>query len=171
MTFVPCYYFFIPITDLTLPNRDVHVCCSMCAILWADNSSSSLQCLPPLVVASNIDEKTLKRDGVCAASLPTTMAVVAGFLVQNTLKWELWTPTTRSFFCVTFLSESTFRILILVSFLSYQNGSALDFFCSSVRFQCTWDIMHCSISSPSRPCFLIPSAMTDTAGWDRRNIK
>lgn len=45
-----------------------------------------LQCAPPLVVASNIDEKTLKKDGVCAASLPTTMGVVAGFLVQNTLK-------------------------------------------------------------------------------------
>ena len=43
-------------------------------------------CAPPLVVASNIDEKTLKREGVCAASLPTTMGVVAGFLVQNTLK-------------------------------------------------------------------------------------
>ena len=30
-------------------------------------------CAPPLVVASGIDEKTLKREGVCAASLPTTM--------------------------------------------------------------------------------------------------
>ena len=39
-----------------------------------------------MIVASGIDEKTLKRDGVCAASLPTTMGVVAGFLVQNTLK-------------------------------------------------------------------------------------
>ena len=47
---------------------------------------SSPQCAPPLVVASGIDEKTLKREGVCAASLPTTMAVVAGLLVQNTLK-------------------------------------------------------------------------------------
>lgn len=47
------------------------------------------QCAPPLVVASNIDEKTLKRDGVCAASLPTTMGIVAGFLVQNTLKFLL----------------------------------------------------------------------------------
>lgn len=44
------------------------------------------KCAPPLVVASNIDEKTLKKDGVCAASLPTTMGVVAGFLVQNVLK-------------------------------------------------------------------------------------
>lgn len=46
-------------------------------------------CAPPLVVATNTDEKTLKREGVCAASLPTTMAVVAGFLVQNTLKYLL----------------------------------------------------------------------------------
>lgn len=43
-------------------------------------------CAPPLVVAANIDEKTLKREGVCAASLPTTMGIVAGLLVQNTLK-------------------------------------------------------------------------------------
>lgn len=46
-------------------------------------------CAPPLVVAENIDEKTLKREGVCAASLPTTMAIVAGMLVQNTLKYLL----------------------------------------------------------------------------------
>jgi len=46
-------------------------------------------CAPPLVVASNIDEKTLKKDGVCAASLPTTMGIVAGFLVQNALKYLL----------------------------------------------------------------------------------
>lgn len=46
-------------------------------------------CAPPLVVASNIDERTLKREGVCAASLPTTMGIVAGFLVQNTLKFLL----------------------------------------------------------------------------------
>ncbi|XP_019618267.1 PREDICTED: ubiquitin-like modifier-activating enzyme 5 [Branchiostoma belcheri] len=46
-------------------------------------------CAPPLVVASGIDEKTLKREGVCAASLPTTMGIVAGFLVQNTLKYLL----------------------------------------------------------------------------------
>ncbi|XP_065889215.1 ubiquitin-like modifier-activating enzyme 5 isoform X2 [Dysidea avara] len=46
-------------------------------------------CAPPLVVASGIDEKTLKKEGVCAASLPTTMGVVAGLLVQNTLKYLL----------------------------------------------------------------------------------
>lgn len=45
-----------------------------------------MQCAPPLVVASGIDEKTLKKEGVCAASLPTTMGVVAGLLVQNSLK-------------------------------------------------------------------------------------
>ena len=47
------------------------------------------ECAPPLVVASGIDEKTLKREGVCAASLPTTMGMVAGMLVQNTLKYLL----------------------------------------------------------------------------------
>ena len=45
------------------------------------------QCAPPLIVATHTDERTLKREGVCAASLPTTMGIVAGFLVQNTLKW------------------------------------------------------------------------------------
>ncbi len=47
------------------------------------------ECAPPLVVASGIDEKTLKREGVCAASLPTTMGIISGFLVQNTLKYLL----------------------------------------------------------------------------------
>lgn len=56
-------------------------------VVWIISLSLSLwQCAPPLVVAANIDEKTLKREGVCAASLPTTMGVVAGLLVQNVLK-------------------------------------------------------------------------------------
>ncbi|KAB2020280.1 hypothetical protein E1A91_D07G060200v1 [Gossypium mustelinum] len=46
-------------------------------------------CAPPLVVTSGVDERTLKREGVCAASLPTTMRVVAGVLVPNTLKFLL----------------------------------------------------------------------------------
>ncbi|XP_011304656.1 ubiquitin-like modifier-activating enzyme 5 [Fopius arisanus] len=46
-------------------------------------------CAPPLVVAANIDEKSLKREGVCAASLPTTMGIIAGFLTQNALKYLL----------------------------------------------------------------------------------
>ncbi|XP_075215593.1 ubiquitin-like activating enzyme 5 [Lycorma delicatula] len=48
--------------------------------------SACFACAPPLVVASKIDERTLKKEGVCAASLPTTMGIVAGFLVQNVLK-------------------------------------------------------------------------------------
>lgn len=48
--------------------------------------TACFECLPPLVVASGIDERTLKREGVCAASLPTTMGIVAGLLVQNVLK-------------------------------------------------------------------------------------
>lgn len=51
--------------------------------------TSCFACAPPLVVATHTDEKTLKREGVCAASLPTTMAIVAGFLIQNTLKYLL----------------------------------------------------------------------------------
>jgi ubiquitin-like modifier-activating enzyme 5 len=51
--------------------------------------TACFECLPPLVVASGIDESTLKREGVCAASLPTTMGMVAGMLVQNVLKYLL----------------------------------------------------------------------------------
>ncbi|XP_026693309.2 ubiquitin-like modifier-activating enzyme 5 [Ciona intestinalis] len=51
--------------------------------------SACFACAPPLVVATHTDERTLKREGVCAASLPTTMGVVAGLLVQNTLKYLL----------------------------------------------------------------------------------
>jgi ubiquitin-like modifier-activating enzyme 5 len=51
--------------------------------------TACFQCAPPLIVASGIDERTLKREGVCAASLPTTMSMVAAMLVQNTLKYLL----------------------------------------------------------------------------------
>ncbi|CAK9292071.1 unnamed protein product [Gordionus sp. m RMFG-2023] len=43
-------------------------------------------CAPPLIVAERINEKTIKKEGVCAASLPTSMAIIAGLLVQNCLK-------------------------------------------------------------------------------------
>lgn len=45
------------------------------------------ECAPPLVVATGQAEA--KREGVCAASLPTTMGIVAGFLSQNALKYLL----------------------------------------------------------------------------------
>lgn len=57
--------------------------------LLRPGETACFACAPPLVVAENIDEKTLKREGVCAASLPTTMGIVAGMLVQNTLKYLL----------------------------------------------------------------------------------
>ena len=41
------------------------------------------------MVAEGTDEKTLKSEGVCAASLPTTMGITAGLLVQNSLKFLL----------------------------------------------------------------------------------
>ncbi|BBN17349.1 ubiquitin-like modifier-activating enzyme 5 [Marchantia polymorpha subsp. ruderalis] len=57
--------------------------------LLIPGETACFACAPPLVVASGIDEKTLKREGVCAASLPTTMGIIAGLLVQNTLKYLL----------------------------------------------------------------------------------
>ncbi|KDO24274.1 hypothetical protein SPRG_09911 [Saprolegnia parasitica CBS 223.65] len=48
--------------------------------------TACFECLPPLILASGVPESTLKRDGVCAASLPTTMGLVASLLVQNALK-------------------------------------------------------------------------------------
>jgi len=52
-------------------------------------TTACFECAPPLIVASEIDERTLKREGVCAASLPTTMGITAGLLVQNALKYLL----------------------------------------------------------------------------------
>lgn len=57
--------------------------------LLIPGETACFACAPPLIVASGVDERTLKREGVCAASLPTTMGVVAGLLVQNTLKYLL----------------------------------------------------------------------------------
>ncbi|CAM8922109.1 unnamed protein product [Rhodiola kirilowii] len=57
--------------------------------LLIPGETACFACAPPLVVASGVDERTLKREGVCAASLPTTMGVIAGLLVQNTLKYLL----------------------------------------------------------------------------------
>jgi len=57
--------------------------------LLVPGETACFECAPPLVVASGIDERSLKREGVCAASLPTTMGIVAGLLVQNTLKFLL----------------------------------------------------------------------------------
>ncbi len=45
--------------------------------------------LAPFLLRAGIDERTLKREGVCAASLPTTMGITAGLLVQNALKYLL----------------------------------------------------------------------------------
>ena len=42
-----------------------------------------------MVVANKGDENEIKREGVCAASLPTTMGIIAGFLSQTVLKFLL----------------------------------------------------------------------------------
>lgn len=65
--------------------------------LLIPGETACFACAPPLVVASGVDEKTLKREGVCAASLPTTMGIVAGLLVQSTLKYLLQFGTVSRF--------------------------------------------------------------------------
>jgi len=55
------------------------------------------ECAPPAVVASGDDENKIKREGVCAASLPTTMGITAGFLAQATLKFLLGFGTVSNF--------------------------------------------------------------------------
>ncbi|THD18866.1 Ubiquitin modifier-activating enzyme 5 [Fasciola hepatica] len=68
------------------------------------------ECLPPLVVASGLDEKTLKREGVCAASLPTTMGLVASLLVQNALKWLLEFGEVTSYLGYGAAKDSFYRV-------------------------------------------------------------
>ncbi|KAF6775551.1 hypothetical protein AHF37_05357 [Paragonimus kellicotti] len=68
------------------------------------------ECLPPLIVASGLDEKTLKREGVCAASLPTTMGLVASLLVQNALKWLLQFGEVSSYLGYGAAKDSFYRV-------------------------------------------------------------
>lgn len=42
-------------------------------------------CIPPLAFVEKNEHK-IKREGVCTASLPTTMAMTAGFLAHTALK-------------------------------------------------------------------------------------
>lgn len=51
--------------------------------------TACFECTPPMIVKSGIPESSLKREGVCAASLPTTMGCVSALLVQNVLKYTL----------------------------------------------------------------------------------
>lgn len=51
--------------------------------------TACFECTPPMIVKSGIPESSLKREGVCAASLPTTMGLIAALLVQNVLKYTL----------------------------------------------------------------------------------
>merc|ERR1719253_1737732 len=63
------------------------------------------QCAPPMVVAEEGDENAIKREGVCAASLPTTMGITAGFLAQATLKYLLNFGTVSEFLGYNALSD------------------------------------------------------------------
>ena len=56
--------------------------------LLIPGETACFACAPPLVVVEG-DEAKIKRELVCAASLPTTMGIIAGFLSQNVLKYLL----------------------------------------------------------------------------------
>ena len=62
-------------------------------------------CAPPLCTILK-NESTLKRDGVCTASLPTTMAIIAGLLVQNALKFLLQFGTLS--YCLSYQGISNY---------------------------------------------------------------
>ena len=47
--------------------------------------SACFACIPPLAMAEN-KESNIKREGVCAASLPTTMGITAGFMAHTAMK-------------------------------------------------------------------------------------
>jgi hypothetical protein len=53
--------------------------------LMLPGRTACFACVPPLALAEG-SEQSIKREGVCAASLPTTIGIVAGLLVQNALK-------------------------------------------------------------------------------------
>jgi ubiquitin-like modifier-activating enzyme 5 len=53
--------------------------------LMIPGETACFSCMPPLAMIEN-NEHTIKREGVCTASLPTTMGITAGFIAQNVLK-------------------------------------------------------------------------------------
>lgn len=53
--------------------------------IMVPGQTGCFSCATPLAVVEN-NEDTIKREGVCAASLPTTMGITAGFMAQNALK-------------------------------------------------------------------------------------
>jgi ubiquitin-like modifier-activating enzyme 5 len=56
--------------------------------IMVPGETACFACASPLAVVEE-NEGSIKREGVCAASLPTTMGVTAGFLAQNALKFLL----------------------------------------------------------------------------------
>lgn len=53
--------------------------------LMIPGETACFVCMPPLALVEGT-EHNIKREGVCTASLPTTMGITAGFIAQNVLK-------------------------------------------------------------------------------------
>lgn len=76
-----------PLATPCPPHPHTHPTCPTITLPSHPTRLPSPPTTPP--PSAGIDERTLKREGVCAASLPTTMGIVAGLLVQNSLKYLL----------------------------------------------------------------------------------
>ena len=85
------------------------------------------ECMPPLLVASGDDERTLKREGVCAASLPTTMGIIAGLLGQNVLKFLLGFGQTTYYLSYNAMMDH------FHSCVMYPNPECMNHMCRSVQ--------------------------------------
>ncbi len=85
--------------------------------LLVPGETACFACVPPLVVASGIDERTLKREGVCAASLPTTMGIFfwGGSVGMYSLRHVCWDASKT-------LSTQTTRHTGIVAGLLVQNA-------------------------------------------------
>ncbi len=76
--------------DLNIPMCESGVSedAMSCHVQFIHPGFACYECMPPLVsVDSSV--KPLKREGVCAASLPTTMTLVASIMVHSVLKFLL----------------------------------------------------------------------------------
>lgn len=74
--------------------------------LISPGKTACFECAPPLAMAGGLDESTLQRQDVCSASLPTTMSIISGLLVQNALKFLLGFGEVTQ--CIGYMSMSDF---------------------------------------------------------------
>ncbi|CBZ53408.1 putative thiF family domain-containing protein [Neospora caninum Liverpool] len=116
------------------------------------------QCAPPYVVATSGDEKAIKREGVCAASLPTTMGIVAGLLVQNALKYLLTFGQTTPFLAYNSLDD------FFPSFTMQPNPQCADAWCRKRQAEVSEKAI------PLSSYFLTSKQQTEAEGGQKADV-